>query len=83
MPPPLCTPPHLPADANQPSACEHQLTPAHLAARWGHAAVLRVLQQHGGDLRRRCGGRGWLPLDEAREWRRQGCMDMLQALESN
>ena len=72
----------LPADANQQSACEQQLTPAHLAARWGHAAVLQVLQRHGGDLRRRSGARGWTPLDEAREWRRQACIDMLQGLEA-
>lgn len=72
----------LPADPDQHSACEQQLAPAHLAARWGHAAVLQVLRRHGGDLRQHCGGRGWSPLDEAREWRRQACIDMLQALDA-
>ncbi|KAL4443222.1 hypothetical protein ABPG75_010977 [Micractinium tetrahymenae] len=66
------------ADPNPRSACERQLSPAHLAARWGHPAVLQVLQRHGGDLEARCGELGWTPLQEAEEWRRGSCVELLR-----
>ncbi len=66
------------ADPNQRSACRRRLTPAHLAARWGHTAVLQVLQRHGGDLGARCDGLGWTPLQEAEEWRRASCAVLLR-----
>jgi hypothetical protein len=40
--------------------------------------VLAVLQQHGGDLHARCGGRGWTPLQEAEEWRRPAAAALLR-----
>lgn len=69
------------ADPNQRSSDAAGLTPAHLAARWGHTAVIRKLQAAGADLRARCSGRGWEPVQEAREWRRAGCIELLEALE--
>ena len=69
------------ADPNQASGDGSGLTPAHLAARWGHPGLLRMLQEAGADLRARCGGRGWLPVEEAREWRRAACVELLEALE--
>lgn len=69
-----------PADPNQPSACRQRLTAAHLAARWGHPAVLRLLHQHGADLRKECGGQGWAPLAEAQNWRRHECVAVLEVL---
>ena len=69
------------ADPNQLTSCERRLTPAHLAARWGHPSALRVLQGAGGDLQRQCGRRGWTPLQEAEEWRRAACVELLWQLE--
>lgn len=82
-PPPEDAPPplHPLADPNQRSGDAAGLTPAHLAARWGHPAVLTVLQAAGADLRARCSGRGWAPAQEAREWRRAACIELLQALD--
>ncbi|KAI3426847.1 hypothetical protein D9Q98_006793 [Chlorella vulgaris] len=68
------------ADPNQPSACARRLTPAHLAARWGHTDTLLVLQRGGADLAARCGGgTGSTPLQEAEEWRRPACVQLLLA----
>lgn len=66
------------ADPDQRSACERQLAPAHLAARWGHPAVLQALRQHGANLEARCAGLSWTPLQEAGEWRRGSCVSLLQ-----
>lgn len=52
---------------------------AHLAARWGHAAALQLLRQHGADLHQPSGaGRRWTPLQEAEEWRRPACVELLR-----
>ena len=66
------------SDPNQRSTCERQLTPAHLAARWGHPAVLAALRSQGADLKACCAGRGWTPLQEAEEWRRPEAAALLR-----
>lgn len=43
--------------------------------------MLGMLQAAGADLRARCSGRGWVPAQEAREWRRAACVEVLEALE--
>ena len=68
------------ADPDCRTANEEGLTPAHLAARWGHAGTLRMLGALGADLRLRARGSGRSPLEEAREWSRPACVELLEGL---
>jgi len=69
--------------ANMASKSVECVCPAHLAARWGHIAVLEVLLKHGADRKRRSGkdGQGRTPLEEAMTWRREECVSYLEKLE--
>jgi ankyrin repeat protein len=68
------------ADPNCRSADEEGLTPAHLAARWGHAGVLSTLRTLGADLQLASSGKRRTPLQEAQEWSRPGCIEFLAGL---
>jgi ankyrin repeat protein len=57
------------------------ITPAQLAAQWGHVAVLRVLHAHGADFGIRCGSvSGRTVLEGALEWQRAACVDYLMSV---
>ena len=68
------------ADPNCCTADSQELTPAHLAARWGHGSVLGMLRALGADIQLVCLGRGKTPLDEAREWSRPQRVAFLDTL---
>lgn len=68
------------ADPNCRTSTPEGLTPAHLAARWGHQDVLWALHGLGADLGLPAGGSGRSPLLEALEWSRPCCVDTLRAL---
>ncbi|GAB4818661.1 hypothetical protein N2152v2_005707 [Parachlorella kessleri] len=70
------------ADPNCRTTHSQGLTPAHLAARWGHVGVLSTLRALGADMQLGCLGRGRTPLDEAREWSRPQCIAFLDDLAS-
>ena len=61
------------------TACEEQLTPAHLAARWGHAEALAVLRRFCASSLFCVDAHGRSPLDEARAWKRTACIEMLMS----
>jgi hypothetical protein len=56
------------------------LTAAHLAARWGHTAVLEVLQAGGADLSASAAGSGKSVEQEATDWGRPACVELLRRL---
>jgi hypothetical protein len=56
------------------------LTAAHLAARWGHPAVLEVLRGAGADLSVVAAASGKTLQQEAAHWGRPSCVELLQRL---
>lgn len=61
------------------TACEEQLTPAHLAARWGHPEAFEALHRSCASSLFCVNAHGKLPLDEARAWKRTACIEILMS----
>lgn len=65
------------ADPQGRTGCREHLTPAHLAARWGHAEILEVLGRVDASSLSCVDVHGRSPLDEAKAWKRADCIEAL------